>query len=88
MLADPLLVISQVLAAFASTGFITFGAIVLAYLTESLPESVEKRTEAHRRFILMLSEQQVVTGLAIMIGTVANVCRLTNYEFEVVVGLA
>jgi hypothetical protein len=142
---DQILMIVQVLAAFGITGFITFGAIILAYLTDSLPQSYlrgvdlvviesvqrsllarllgsicrytsawsrivirtvkkclfistsdsqplsssrEQRIEALTRFVLTLSDQQIVTGLAILIGAVWNICQLTSYEFAVVVSLA
>lgn len=53
---------------------------------ESLPQ--EKRSEALTKFILSLSDQQLVTGLAILIASLSNRCRVTVYEFRVVVSLA
>ncbi len=53
---------------------------------ESLPE--EKRSEALTKFILSLSDQQLVTGLAILIASLSNQCRVTLYEFRIVVSLA
>jgi hypothetical protein len=50
--------------------------------------SREQKVEALTRFILTLSDQQIVTGLAILIGAMANICRLSSYEFGVVVSLA
>jgi hypothetical protein len=52
----------------------------------SLP--LEVRQEALCRFILTLSDQQLVTGLAILIGAVANQRILSVYEFSVVLSLA
>ncbi|CZR65640.1 uncharacterized protein PAC_15540 [Phialocephala subalpina] len=46
------------------------------------------RQEALVKFILVLSDQQLVTGLAILIGAVANQYKLTGYEFSVVLSLA
>ncbi|SPO02569.1 uncharacterized protein DNG_05242 [Cephalotrichum gorgonifer] len=46
------------------------------------------RQEAFTRFILALSDQQLVTGLAILIGGVAGQNRLSIYEFSVVLSLA
>jgi hypothetical protein len=53
---------------------------------ESLPQ--EKRSEALTKFILSLSDQQLVTGLAILIASLSNRCRVSLYEFRVVVSLA
>ncbi|OCL02565.1 hypothetical protein AOQ84DRAFT_422468 [Glonium stellatum] len=50
--------------------------------------SRKARQEALSRFILTLSDQQLVTGLAILIAGVANQCRLTVYEFSIVLSLA
>ena len=48
----------------------------------------EKRTEALTRFILALSDQQLVTGLAVLIGALTFRCTVSSYEFQVVVSLA
>jgi len=40
------------------------------------------------RFILALSDQQLVTGLAILAGTVANQCTLSGYDFKMAFSLA
>lgn len=48
----------------------------------------EKRTEALSRFILSLSDQQLVTGLAILIAALTNRCGITFYEFNIVISLA
>jgi hypothetical protein len=53
---------------------------------ESLPQ--EKRSEALTKFILSLSDQQLVTGLAILIASLSNRCRVSLYEFRVLVSLA
>jgi hypothetical protein len=50
--------------------------------------SPEARQEALSRFILALSDQQLVTGLAILIGGVANQWILSIYEFAVLLSLA
>ena len=52
------------------------------------PLSREKRAEGLSKFILTLSDQQLITGLAILIGALTNRCRVTMYEFRVVVSLA
>lgn len=48
----------------------------------------EKRTEALSRFILSLSDQQLVTGLAILIAALTNRCLISFYEFNIVISLA
>lgn len=48
----------------------------------------EVRQEALSRFLLTLSDQQLVTGLAILIGAVSNQRILSVYEFSVVLSLA
>ncbi|TKA71813.1 hypothetical protein B0A55_06915 [Friedmanniomyces simplex] len=50
--------------------------------------SKELRKEAIAQFILALSDQQLVTGLAILIAAVSEPDRLTGYEFGVVLSLA
>jgi hypothetical protein len=52
------------------------------------PLSQKKRSEALTKFILSLSDQQLVTGLAILIASLSNRCRVSIYEFRVVVSLA
>lgn len=47
-----------------------------------------KRIEALSRFILSLSDQQLVTGLAILIAALANRCLISFYEFNIVISLA
>lgn len=47
-----------------------------------------KRTEALSRFILSLSDQQLVTGLAILIAALSNRCFISFYEFDIVISLA
>lgn len=47
-----------------------------------------KRTEALSRFILSLSDQQPVTGLAILIAALTNRCFISFYEFNIVISLA
>ncbi|KAN0107868.1 hypothetical protein V8E51_007610 [Hyaloscypha variabilis] len=50
--------------------------------------SRKERQEALSRFILTLSDQQLVTGLAILVGAVANQRVLSVYEFSVALSLA
>lgn len=45
------------------------------------------RKEAIGRFIIMLSDHQLVTGLAVMISSAANQASLTGYEFSTTSGL-
>jgi hypothetical protein len=52
------------------------------------PFTREQRASAVARFLLALSDQQLVTGLAILIGAVANRCKITLYEFEMATYLA
>ncbi|PVH92734.1 hypothetical protein DM02DRAFT_662651 [Periconia macrospinosa] len=47
-----------------------------------------QRVEAVTRFILGFSDQQLVTGLAIMISALANRCHITLYELQIVFCLA
>lgn len=47
-----------------------------------------QREEVVRRFILTLSDQQLATGLAILIAAVANQCTLTVWEFQLAFALA
>ena len=56
--------------------------------SSSKPLDRDDRTEALTRFILALSDQQLVTGLAILIGALGSRCTISSYEFLVVVSLA
>ena len=47
-----------------------------------------QREEVVKRFILTLSDQQLATGLAILIAAVANQCTLTVWEFQLAFSLA
>jgi hypothetical protein len=51
-------------------------------------ENRDRRREVFMRFILAMSDQQLVTGLAILISGVSNQYKITNYEFQVILGLA
>ena len=51
-------------------------------------QKAEARKQAITQFILALSDQQLVTGLAILVSGVANRKTLTLYEFSVVLSLA
>ncbi|MCJ1437996.1 hypothetical protein MMC27_007383 [Xylographa pallens] len=135
--ADPGIVGPGVLGGFAATALLTFAAIILGYVTKSLPEdyltdldhkAVEKvasswvgvtsvkawkafirisrkclflrppnekddldehqRREALKKFVLTLSDQQLVTGIAILVACFANWCRTSVYELNMVVSLA
>jgi hypothetical protein len=57
------------------------------------PREGDKLNEAQRRkafksFVLTLSDQQLVTGIAILVACFANWCRTTAYELSMVVSLA
>ncbi|MCJ1281018.1 hypothetical protein MMC26_000336 [Xylographa opegraphella] len=135
--ADPGIVGLGVLGGFAVTALLTFGAIILGYLTKALPEdsltdldhrvvdkiasswvgvisvkawlgfirisrrclflkppnekddlSADQRREALKKFVLTLSDQQLVTGIAILVACFANWCRTSVYELNMVVALA
>lgn len=47
-----------------------------------------QRQELVKRFILTLSDQQLATGLAILVAAVANQCKLTVWEFQLAFSLA
>ncbi|KAF9700515.1 hypothetical protein EKO04_001283 [Ascochyta lentis] len=47
-----------------------------------------QREEVVKRFILTLSDQQLATGLAILIAAVTNQCTLTVWEFQLAFSLA
>ncbi|KAF1995262.1 hypothetical protein P154DRAFT_393041, partial [Amniculicola lignicola CBS 123094] len=46
------------------------------------------RQEALTRFILSLSDQQLVTGLGILVAAVSNQCTLSGAEFDIALSLA
>jgi hypothetical protein len=48
----------------------------------------DERQEAVTRFILSLSDQQLVIGLAVLVAGVANQCTLIVYEFQAIFALA
>lgn len=50
--------------------------------------SKKEREEAVTRFILALSDQQLATGLAVLIAAMANRCTLTEYDFNMAFSLA
>lgn len=56
------------------------------------PELAKKRkrvrTEAIGRFIMTLSDQQLVTGIGILTSSISNQAKLTGYEFSMTCGLA
>lgn len=49
--------------------------------------SRDNRLEAFSRFILSLSDQILATGLATLVAGVSNECRLSIFEFNIVVSL-
>ncbi|KAK7192741.1 hypothetical protein PSPO01_01449 [Paraphaeosphaeria sporulosa] len=55
---------------------------------ESTAIGKKEREEAVTRFILALSDQQLATGLAVVIGALANQCTLTNYDINMAFSLA
>ncbi|KAK6541621.1 hypothetical protein TWF694_007421 [Orbilia ellipsospora] len=70
-----------------------FCALVMRLFRKEYTPAVQeiprkKREEAVSKFILALSDQQLATGLAIMIAAVANQCTLTNYDFRIAFSLA
>jgi hypothetical protein len=129
--------VAQVLAGFVATAVFTIGAIIVGYLTSSLPEhyltdldyavveclarsrvgiifirlwtafirisrsclflrpheegdrlTKRQRQKALKSFVLTLSDQQLVTGIAILLASLANWCRTSVYELNLVVSLA
>lgn len=59
-----------------------------ASTSPALPASSQARKQALLQFILALSDQQLVTGLAILVSGVANYKSLSTYEFSVMLSLA
>jgi hypothetical protein len=53
-----------------------------------LPSTRQVRNEAITRFILILSDQQLVTGLAILITGYSQRCSLDGYHFTIIATLA
>lgn len=127
----------QVFVGFVAPALLTIGAMILGYLTMSLPEgtltdfdhkTAEKfasswigrtsakawkafsfisrrclflrpsnkeddldkgqRREALQKFVLTLSDQQLVVGIAILLACFVNWCQTSVYELNVVVSLA
>jgi hypothetical protein len=50
--------------------------------------SEDQRREALRQFVLTLSDQQLVTGIAILVAGFGNWCGMSFYELSMVVALA
>ncbi|KAF2006511.1 hypothetical protein P154DRAFT_404433, partial [Amniculicola lignicola CBS 123094] len=46
--------------------------------------SREERVEALARFLLALSDQQLITGIAVIVAAFANRCSITLLEFRIV----
>ena len=61
----------------------------LASATNIESDAVKKaRTAAVTQFVLALSDQQLVTGLAILIAGLSNLRRITGYELAIVISLS
>jgi hypothetical protein len=60
----------------------------LLFGTDLLLIPQDLRTEALRRFVLQLSDQQHLVGPALLIGAIADSCNISQYEFTVVIALA
>jgi hypothetical protein len=52
------------------------------------PLTRAQKEKALEKFILTLSDQQLVTGLAVLVGGFSNHCSLSIFEFNVVIALA
>ena len=84
--------------AYFATALLTIGAIVLAYFTDSLPtwytNELDRRVISHsyRKLPTWIRKtprgQQLVTGLAILIGALAQQCQVKILEFQIAVALA
>ena len=55
---------------------------------ERKPLTKARREVAFEKFILALSDQQLVTGIAILIAIFANHCRTSIYELNIAISLA
>ena len=51
-------------------------------------KAMEIRNEALLRFILTFSDQQLVTGLAVLIASFAKQCTITGFNFQIATALA
>lgn len=58
------------------------------WLSSMDDNSGERLRRTFTKFILTLSDQQLVTGLAVLIAGMSGQTRLTGFEFQVVLGLA
>ena len=54
----------------------------------SVKEAKEVRSEALLRFVLTFSDQQLVTGLAVLIASFAKRCTITGTNFQIATSLA
>ncbi|MCJ1377243.1 hypothetical protein MMC17_000335 [Xylographa soralifera] len=54
----------------------------------NIQKAKEVRSEALSRFILTFSDQQLVTGLAVLIASFAKQCTITGYNFQITTALA
>ena len=48
----------------------------------------ERRIKGLERFVLALSDQQLVTGLAVLIVAYTNRCKRSIYHFNIILALA
>jgi len=73
---------------WAETKYRSFKSPTTSPTASGKEKSHEARKQAVTQFILALSDQQLVTGLAILISGVSNQKQLSGYEFSVVLCLA
>jgi hypothetical protein len=59
-----------------------------ATTSSSITPSRNRNGEAVVQFVHLLSDQQITTGIALLIAAVANRCRLSLHEFHIVTNLA
>ena len=62
--------------------------LFMAPTRERKPLTKARREVAFEKFILALSDQQLVTGIAILIAIFANHCRTSIYELNIAISLA
>lgn len=56
--------------------------------SEQASEEKKRRIEGLERFVLALSDQQLVTGIAILIAGYISPCSMDSYHFQIVASLA
>ena len=77
---------ATLLATFGLQGFAE-GAQTL-HSDQEAKQAKERRTRGLEKFVLALSDQQLVTGLAILLAGYINRCSMTLYSFDIVAALA